>query len=62
MDILTVLHDWLPLYSPILTGIVGWLAKSFVDHATKDRADHATGGTHMGWTRPSGRPAATGNA
>lgn len=40
MDILMVLHDWLPLYSPILTGVVGWLARSVVDHTAKDRADH----------------------
>lgn len=62
MDILMVLHDWLPLWSPILTGVVGWLARSVVDHTAKDRADHATGMARMGWTRPSGRPAATGNA
>lgn len=40
MDVLAVLHDWLPLWSPILMGVVGWLARSLVAHTEKDRADH----------------------
>ena len=40
MDILAVLHDWIPILWPILTCVVGWLAKSVSSYRKKDKEDH----------------------
>lgn len=40
MDLLAVLHDWLPILWPIFTCVFGWLAKSVSAYRKKDRKDH----------------------